>query len=285
MSQFVYLIAEGVHDVAFLGKLMAVVHGAKRIKRLEELTGFLHDWLEDGFAWPRKVGGLHDIERLSVPAPVLYRLGSDDIVVLRNAQGITEIGRTLEVDLEAFSRAHDGPRSIGVVLDSDDEDPGRRFAKLQNTLAALKLDAPTAVGSVTTGVPRVGVFALPAPSVPGTLEDVLLALGDVAYPELAAAARGHAEHWRTVADGNPTASDWKEIRKPAGAKKAAISAMTAVLKPGKSTPASLEDNGWVSDQTKALACLTPTLAFLDALFAPTAPAPASAAAPSLTTSP
>jgi hypothetical protein len=79
------------------------------------------------------------------------------------------------------------------------------------------------------------------------------------------------------ADSEPSAVDWKELRKPAGTKKAAVGAMTAILKPGRATQVSLEDNRWVSEQTKALACLQPSLAFLDALLAVAAPTPAGGA--------
>ena len=56
--------------------------------------------------------------------------------------------------------------------------------------------------------------------------------------------------------------------------------MTAILKPGKSTQVSLEDNRWVSEQTKALACLQPSLTFLNALLV----TPALATEPSATNS-
>lgn len=285
MSAFFYIVAEGVLDVSYLGKLLTVVHGAKRIKKLEDLGDSLGAWVTAAFKWPRRSGAHHDIERLSVPAPVFYRLATDEIVVLRNAQGLDAIGKTLEVDLEAFGRAKDPPRSIGVVLDSDDEAADKRFGKLTKTLAGVELVAPPSLGAVSEGTPRVGAFALPAPGVAGTLEDVLLAIGDVAYPELALAARGYADHWRKVADGEPANVEWKELRKAAGSKKAAISAMTAVLKPGKSTPASLEDNRWVSEHTKALACLEPTVMFLNALFAPPVPPPPAEVAPVLAESP
>ena len=96
-------------------------------------------------------------------------------------------------------------------------------------------------------------------------------LGDVEYPELIAAAREYAGLWRQKADAEPATADWKELRKPAGEKKATIGAMTAILKPGKSTQVSLQDNGWVSEQTSALACLRPSIAFLNALLALPAP--------------
>ncbi|MBK8215221.1 MAG: hypothetical protein IPK71_15895 [Myxococcales bacterium] len=258
-------MTEGVHDVAFLGRLLSVAHGASRIKKLEDLDDALRGWL-GGFKWPNRSGAHYDISRLAVPAPAFYRLATNEVVALRNAQGLTEIGKTLEIDLEAFSRAQNGPEAIGVVLDSDDEPAEQRFAKLKTALEAVKLPAPPSLCAVSSGSPRVGVFALPEPGAAGTLEDVLLALGDAAYPELAAAARGYADQWRQKADAEPATLDWKELRKPAGAKKAMIGAMTAVLKPGKSTQVSLEDNRWVSEHTKALACLQPSLAFLSALF-------------------
>ncbi|MBK9386575.1 MAG: hypothetical protein IPN34_17315 [Planctomycetes bacterium] len=270
MSGFFYIVTEGVHDVAFLGRLLSVAHGASRIEKLEELDDALRNWL-GSFKWPTKRGEYHDISRLAVPAPAFYRLTTNKVVALRNAQGLTEIGKTLEIDLEAFSRAQNGPEAIGIVLDSDDEPKEQRFAKLRTSLEVVKLPAPSSLGAVSSGSPTVGVFALPEPGVPGTLEDILLALGNVAYPELAATAHGYAEQWRRKADAEATTPDWRELKKPAGAKKATIGAMTAVLKPGKSTTVSLEDNRWVSEHTKELACLQPSLAFLSALLSTPAP--------------
>ena len=159
------------------------------------------------------------------------------------------------------------------MLDSDDEPVEQRFGKLKAALERVGIAPPAALGEVSGGTPRVGLFALPEPGTAGTLENILLALGDVAYPELTAAARGYADLWRKKADGEPTGSDWKEIRKPAGAKKTTIGAMTAVLKPGKSTQVSLEDNRWVSDETKAVLGLQPCIGFLKALLTSAVSAP------------
>ncbi len=275
MNAFFYIVTEGVHDVAFVGKLLAVFHGASRIKKLEDLDDVLRGWLGTSFKWPRFTGKHHDIEKLAVPAPAFYRLASGTVVAIRNAQGLSEIGKTLIIDQEAFARIDPEirPDAIGIVLDSDDAPADRRFGELVSKLETANIVPPSSLGQVSAGAPRVGVFALPQPGVAGTLEDVLLALGDVAYPELTAAARGYAADWRTRAEAEPMVADWKELRKPAGRKKATIAAMTAVLKPGKSTQVSLEDNRWVSEPTKGLACLQPSLAFLDALLAPITPAP------------
>lgn len=274
MSAFVYIVTEGVHDVAFLGKLLTVCHGASRVRRLDKLSELCKDWI-GSFTWPLRGPKYVEIDRLSVPAPVFYGLPTGGLVALRNAQGISNICNTLERDLEFFDRRQGGPEAIALVLDSDDEPAEQRFQDLTAKLVRVNLTASPVLGQVTAGPPRVGVFALPEPGAPGTLEDVLLALGDVAYPELTAAARAYSDQWRTTANGDPTRPDWKEIRKPAGAKKATIGAMTAVLKPGKSTQVSLEDNHWVCHETRLVPILQPCMTFLHALLASNAPIPAS----------
>lgn len=260
MSSFVYVLAEGVHDVAFLGKLLTVGFDAKRIKTMEELDEARRDWMAS-FKWPLTRGGKIEIDRLAVPAPVFHRLPAGTLVALRNAQGLTNVHDMLERDLESFDRDDNRPDSIGVVLDSDEEPADARFRKLVAFLQEMQLTAPSGLGQVAPGAPRVGVFALPAPGVAGTLEDVLLQLGEAAFPELYAAARVYAEQGRSRAD-TETGRDWKEIKKPAGPKKATIGAMTAVLKPGKSMQTSLDDNGWVSESTRTLPCVQPCLSFL-----------------------
>jgi hypothetical protein len=85
MNAFFYIVTEGVHDVAFVGKLLSVVHGAARIRKLEDLDDSHRGWVETSFKWPRFTGKHHDIERLAVPAPVFYRLPTSAVVALRNA--------------------------------------------------------------------------------------------------------------------------------------------------------------------------------------------------------
>lgn len=265
MRSFVYVVTEGVHDVAFLGRLLVVAHAATRIDRLEDLDEPMRAWLQR-FKWPNPRGTHHDIARLAVPAPVFYRLPSKAVVAFRNAGGITEIEKTLTVDLEAFRRDENTPNVIGVVLDSDNEPSDAAFLKLKVMLEGLGLVVPASLAAVSDGTPKVGAFAFPEPGSAGTLEDLLLALGDDAYPELAAEARAYATRWRDKAVGEAQNTDWKELRKPAGVKKATIGAITAVLKPGKSVQTSLDDNRWVSASTIALAPLQPCLDFLSKLI-------------------
>jgi hypothetical protein len=268
MSGLIYFLVEGVHDVAFVGKLLSVCFSARHVETMEELDDATRIWMSS-FKWPIPKGGKTPIRRLTVPAPAFFRLPAGNLVGLRNAQGITDLGKTLSLDLEAFTRTSIALDAVGIMLDSDDEPQANRYTKMKAQLEAQKLAAPDSLAVVSASSPRVGVFALPEAHSSGTLEDILLALGDVAYPELTAAARAYATSWHaTIA--NDTNHEWKDLKKPAGVKKATIGAVTAVLKPGRPTAATIEDNRWVSDATRSAACLAPCLAFMRALIAPAA---------------
>ncbi len=142
MSSFVYVLAEGVHDVAFLGKLLTVGFDAKRIKTMEELDKARRDWMAS-FKWPLTRGGKIEIDRLAVPAPVFHRLPAGTLVALRNAQGLTNVHDMLERDLESFDRDDNRPDSIGVVLDSDEEPADARFRRFVALLQEMQLTAPS----------------------------------------------------------------------------------------------------------------------------------------------
>jgi hypothetical protein len=280
MTSFFYLVTEGVHDVAFLGKLLAEVFATKRIKKLEELPEPFQRWLAS-FTWPRKTRTHHDIERLAVPAPEFHQLASKKIVILRNAQGISEIYKTLSLDREAFDRLQLQPEAHGIFLDSDAEPPDARFAQVSTKLRELNHAVPDTLGAVTSTVPRMGVFSFPDLGCAGTLEDVLLPLGKTAYPELYDDAVAFVDRWKkkTAFDmqssdkeheksavGPSDAVDWKEFRKPAGPKKATLGAMTAILKPGKALQVSLSDNRWLNERARDVDCLKPCIDFLDRLM-------------------
>ena len=75
MNAFTYIVTEGVHDVAFLGRLLTLAHEASRINKLEDLDEALRGWLGT-FKWPSLTGKHHDIARMAVPAPAFYRLAT-----------------------------------------------------------------------------------------------------------------------------------------------------------------------------------------------------------------
>lgn len=267
MSRFVYLLSEGVQDVAFLSRVLKHVHGALKIDLKSKLDEPRRRWV-NGFKWP--VG--ENIDRLAVPAPKFVHLPAKDTIVgLRNAEGIERLKATLEDDLEVLYKHEALPEAIGVFLDSDKEPQDQRFNKLRTELlkvspASGSLHLADKLAVVSTGSPRVGLFAFPSPGAEGALEDLLLEIGEVPYGELCKRASEYVNAWHAHVE-NDAHKDWGDLKRQSGAKKATFATATAVLKPGRGAVATIEDNRWVGDATKDHTALAPCLAFLSALLA------------------
>ncbi len=256
MSRFFLIIAEGIHDLAFLGRLLAKHFKASEIKSAAELGSDYAKWID--CSWPKQ----GDISRATVDAPSFWRRDGDTII-LRSAEGIEKVEATLTTDLERVElMPENGPAFAGValILDSDDS-PEKRWREVLRTLSTLKLATPKAFGEVTTGAPRIGAFALPSGASPGTLEDLLLPLGKHAYPQIHEHAVAFVEAATPLVER--LKSDEKKLfKKPSGAKKATVAAMAALLKPSKAAHISVKDQAWISTETLKNDALTPIVGFL-----------------------
>jgi hypothetical protein len=278
MSRFIYILSEGVHDVAFLSRLLKHVHGASKVDQKSKLDEPRQRWI-NGFKWP--VG--ENIDRLAVPAPKFVYIGaSDTLIGLRNAEGIDRLKSTLEDDLEVLYKREALPDTIGVFLDSDKEAQQQRFNKLRAELQTISmasgsLQTADKLATMGTGSPRLGIFAFPSPGTEGALEDLLLELGKVPYEELCKSANDYVNTWHARVSTD-THKEWKDLKGQSGIKKATFATATAVLKPGRGAVATIEDNRWVGHETKDHPALAPCLAFLNELLTPTAKPVASAVA-------
>jgi hypothetical protein len=265
MSALVYLLTEGVHDVAFLGKLLQISLGFARVSEESELDPAWKRILPT--KWPHN-GSL----RPSVPAPIFYRhLASETFIAVVNAQGISELAKRLTVHLEALKL--DGVKldALGVVLDADAQEPPiKRFARMADVLVKAGFSPPQGAEAIA-GVPRTGVFVLPGGGAAGTLEDLLLECAAAVYPAL----RSHSEQFIDGIDRQASgvdAGELKELSAPAGRNKAVIAAMGSVLKPGKPIQATIEDHRWISPSTLQLPRVLKLLEFLSALTSVRPPA-------------
>ena len=268
MSRFIYLLSEGVHDVAFLARVLKHAHGASKIDFKSKLDEPRQRWI-NGFKWP--VG--ENIDRLSVPAPkFVYVAASDTLVGLRNAEGIDKLKTTLEDDLEVLYKHDALPDAVGVFLDSDKEPQHQRFKRLREELLKVSagsrsLELADKLAVMGVGDPRVGIFAFPSPGTEGALEDLLLELGKVPYDELCKRANEYVSAWHAQV-GSDGHKDWGDLKGQSGVKKATFATATAVLKPGRGAVATIEDNRWIGEATKEHSALAPCLAFLSELLAP-----------------
>jgi hypothetical protein len=258
MSVYVYLLTEGVHDVAFLGRLLQTSLKFERVSKESDLAPAWKRILPT--KWPHD-GSL----RPSVPAPSFYRhLGSGTSAAVVNAQGIGELAKRLKTHRAALDL--DGVRldAVGVVLDADaKETPTLRFNRMADALSDTGFPHPPAA-EVVVGAPRTGVFVLPGGGAQGTLEDLLLECSALVYPTL----RSHAERFIDGLDRSASdfvADELKELEAPAGRRKAVVAAMGAILKPGKPIQATLEDHRWIVPHTLNLPRISALLKFLSDL--------------------
>lgn len=268
--RFTYIVVEGPHDVEFIGRILRRGPHAFHLKeRKSDVDPFWHPLIPINYP----VGKPPDDFLQRVPMPTFFQNATHSVAV-QSANGITKMVARLE---ESLSTPNFGmPDSIGIVLDSDSIDtPAKRAADLAaeigNAAPTLKAPWPNTPGVVVptaAGKPRLGQFVLPDNSSQGTLEDILLQCGEYAYPTLMPLALQHVANAQSnLVTGTPqwTARDHEEFNAPAGAKKAAVAAATAILKPGKTTQVTLSDNRWIVRATLAQPFLKPLVEWLEFL--------------------
>ncbi len=252
MSRFTYLIAEGVLDVVFLSKVICQAFGLTQIQTYPALPGHAKDWLTKTTKWPIA----DDITRMSVPAPVFLE-NQTTLVGIRNAKGIGNVKKMIEGDFATFLRLDWFPDTMCVILDADDQPPTQRFADFVPLFHERNVPQPSQLGQIAVQEEkRSGVFSFPGRGQSGTIEDVLLPIAQRRFGNLSDHAARYVREW--IPDES---SDYTELAKPSGQKKAELSAMAALLKPGKSINASIDDQKWISNPVD-IPELVPLIEFL-----------------------
>lgn len=242
----VYLVVEGPHDPAFIGKLLAR-SGLSVVRKLSELDAF---WTR---LVPEKFPYKDDLLR-RVPVPTFYADGTRSVAV-DTAEGEARLVETVEESLDQLGSV-DG---VGVILDADSKrPPGERRGAIEGRLASvLALCPPPA--------PASGVLVMPDNINPGTLEDVLIDCARENYLSL----HGFAEEYvsKAVDAEGLDGSDLERIRKPAGRNKALVGAISAVLRPGRAIQVSIANDRWLDGAALELDRVSAVVRFLRGLGA------------------
>lgn len=258
--QHCLLLVEGHHDLEFVGKLLRTAFpGFVRVRESESLDPFWEvltklSFPQDGDLTKRmEVPGFFQSDRISIA-----------IVAANSVSALVAAGKRTLLRLDTLV-----PDNIGIVLDADSSDDlSTRFSRLKEQLQQQSLFPPLPdemeLGTVPAGSPRMGVFIMPNCLDAGTLEDLLLECSDRDYSHLKTKAEAFVG---SIEENHFASEDLKEWRKPAGRKKATVSAMAAVLKPAKSIQVSIHDNRWVSEVSIQSENLQKLLGFLKDLLA------------------
>lgn len=250
MKQYDYLIVEGQHDIAFVGRLLRTFD-IKQVNKKSLLDPFWDVLIPKTFP-------VQDDLLKRVPVPAFFENATHSIAV-HSALGITRLVETLDETLSLINQER--LAGYGFLLDADQQqDPNERFDALITELQSRQVNIPALhLGEVAGGTPLFGVFILPDNQSQGTLEDVLLQTAQINYAQLSSTAQQYIE---SIDKNQLSNEDLGELKKPAGIKKAQISSMASILKPGKAIQNSIQDNRWLDGEALNLPMIKSILTFL-----------------------
>lgn len=248
-----YLVVEGPHDVEFAIRLIRSTVHLERVRDIKLLDETLQGLVPDKFP--------HGGDLLKrVPVPVF--LQNDDLAIaIHSAGGDSKIAACLEdtfliIEPKEFS-------AVGAILDSDSMIlPEARHKKLLQLVESLTVTFSSVPGELRDGPPRTGIYVLPDNLTQGTLEDLLLECGSVAYPGQLSAAKAFVDGIFSTCMGK----DFSDLRLPAGRNKAVVGAVAGLLRPGKAVQVSIQDNGWLKGEALQIERVKKICDFLDELF-------------------
>jgi hypothetical protein len=232
-----YIATEGPHDVAFLAELLRP-WGFKRLRNLPDVEAYWQPLIPRTFP--------HEDDLLKrVPVPTFFSADGRTLA-LDAASGIDNLHNRVEENLTLL---HDRP-AVAVVLDADaNKSAADRFDELARKLRKLALPVPDVAGIVSPELPPCGIFVLPDNVSAGTLETLLEECARENYAGLLGEASAYVDRIESV---GLTSEDLKDFQKPTGRSKAIISAVGAILRPGKAIQVSLQDNRWLRDRALEL---------------------------------
>ena len=256
MVRYCYIVAEGPQDVEFLIGLLKFYH-LKRVKYFSSLDKF----------WETLIPKNYPIDDdLTKRVPVPYFVQNEQLsIAVHSAIGDTRIAQTIEESLNLIQPSQ--LFSVGIFADADyRETPQERFNKLITKLSDIDLPnllPPSQIGQVNNHSPRCGIFISPNNRDQGTLENILLECARINYSDLLNLSQTYIE---SIDRNQLTKNDLEDFKKPAGEKKAIISSISSILRPGKALQVSLQDNRWIDEQTLQLESIKLIKNFLEQII-------------------
>jgi hypothetical protein len=256
MVRYCYIVVEGPQDVEFLIGLLKFYH-LKRVRFLSSLDKFWETLIPKNYP-------LDDDLTKRVPVP--YFVQNEQLsIALHSAIGDTRIAQTIEESLNLIQPSQ--LFSVGIFADADyRETPQERFNKLITKLSDIDLPnllPPSQIGQVNNHSPRCGIFIAPNNRDQGTLENILLECAKINYSDLLNLSQTYIE---SIDRNQLTKNDLEDFKKPAGEKKAIISSISSILRPGKALQVSLQDNRWLDEKILELESIKLIKNFLEQII-------------------
>ncbi len=256
MVRYCYIVVEGPQDVEFLIGLLKF-YGLKRVRFLSSLDKF----------WETLIPKNYPVDDdLTKRVPVPYFVQNEQLsIAVHSAIGDTRIAQTIEESLKFIQPSQ--LFSVGIFADADySKTPQERFNKLITKLSDIDLPnllPPSQIGQVNNHSPRCGIFIAPNNREQGTLENILLECARINYSDLLNLSQTYIE---SIDRNQLTKNDLEDFKKPAGEKKAIISSISSILRPGKALQVSLQDNRWLDEKILELESIKLIKNFLEQII-------------------
>lgn len=235
-----YLVAEGIHDIEFIGRLLKR-HNLEQVVKKNQLDQYWGRMLAP-ISWPPD-GDL--VKRM--PVPCFYQNGDYSLAVL-SAIGNGEIVKVMKATIENYNLIETG-LGVGIVADADYVGGANiRFSQLKTETEGF-IEFSNNPGLVKKGRPNTGIFIFPDNKNDGTLETVLLKCAQGVYSNINKGAEAFVNN---VDLAELIQEEKKDILKPAGKDKAIIGCIGNIFRPGKAIQVSIHDNRWICDETLCL---------------------------------
>jgi hypothetical protein len=243
----VYVVVEGPQDVEFLARILEADKFEKKVKMADLRDEFCKRLITTLF--PHQ----DDLHK-RVPNPMFLSNGSK-WVAIQSAGGHTGIVKLVRAALFNLQDLPGCLAAIGIVRDADDSAPPQQLARISAELQTIgdipnvTLEVPGIAGAIADGTPRLGVYVLPDNDDRGTLDTLLLECGQAVYPGLISGAQLYVNG---VYIGKLDGQDSRMIEKPFGKPKAIVACAANILKPGMSIATSIDQNRWLSEESRKL---------------------------------
>ncbi len=246
-----YLVCEGPHDAALLGRIVESAGFALQKKRtLVAPSPFAR--LASG-AIPDALFGRD-------PLPNFWLKGSH-WVAIHPVGGDGEIPKALARITAQATSAID---AIGVILDADQAAPATRVTDLQAAITAINSAPGFALNGlpgqvVATITPRTGVYVMPDNANAGSVERVFDVCAQSNYADL----HQHAgTYLATINRGILTQAEQSRYNKGSNPAKAHLGVISAVLRPGSAIQNTIRDDRWIDATTLQLPLVSQLRTFL-----------------------
>ena len=255
--RYALVVVEGPHDRAFVGRVLSGL-GFSAFKekpkkgRKERLDQFWEGWVP---SYP-KSGNLY------MPLDMLDIWENTDWAVGVKVAGGSEIFSTfpktqLVNKREWLAELTKNNGAFAIVADADHAPVDDTFKKLEQAYNPVLGGFPNAAGGIVALPLRIGAYVLPDCLKEGTVESVLLPLGQTNHGQLL----GHAKRF---VDGCEPAL--KANFAPFDDLKATVAAAASILQPGSTNTVTIEKDKWITADHLDHATLAPFVAFLRQLL-------------------